>query len=324
MTVNGTTSAAKPFPPGVHVPSLTWFEGTAEQEIDWATQKKHFKFLVESGLHGVVVAGTNGEAVTLSGAEKAQMVRTLREIAVESGRPDLPITLGCTGQSTRAAIAETREAAEAGADFVLVLVPSYFHFAMNEDAIVAFFQELADNSPLPIVIYNFPNVVAGLDVNSDMLAALGKHPNIVGVKLTCGGIAKVARVKASFDPKEFCVLAGQSDWLVPAMTVGSTGVITGVANLYPRYCVQIFDDYLAGKKEEAAAAQLKLAQAEWGFAKGGINGTKWVVAKYHGYPEESCHCRRPYPQYTDAKKQAWIADIVKPLEEDEKNLAKAN
>lgn len=67
-----------------------------------------------------------------------------------------------------------------------------------------------------------------------MLSTLGKHPNIVGIKLTCGGIAKVARVKAEFEPEQFCALAGQSDWLVPAMAVGGTGVITGVANLFPK------------------------------------------------------------------------------------------
>lgn len=67
-----------------------------------------------------------------------------------------------------------------------------------------------------------------------MLGRLGKHRNIVGVKLTCGGIAKVSRVRALFQPEEFCALAGQSDWLVPAMAVGGTGVITGVANLYPK------------------------------------------------------------------------------------------
>jgi len=67
-----------------------------------------------------------------------------------------------------------------------------------------------------------------------MLATLGKHPSIVAVKLTCGGIAKVARVRAVFGPETFSALAGQSDWLVPALSVGGTGVITGVANLYPR------------------------------------------------------------------------------------------
>jgi hypothetical protein len=59
---------------------------------------------------------------------------------------------------------------------------------------------------------------------------------------------------------------------------------------------------------------------EWGFGKGGINGTKWVVAKFRGYPMTSCHCRRPYPEYVDEKKQAWISDIVSPLVEDEKRL----
>ena len=181
--------------------------------------------------------------------------------------------------------------------------------------------KLADASPMPVLIYNFPGVVAGLDVNSDMLSKLGAHPNIVGVKLTCGGIAKVARVRAQFSPSEFCALAGQSDWLVPALAVGSTGTITGVANLYPRYCIQIYDLWIQGKTKEAEAAQLELAKMEWGFAKGGINGTKWVVAKLRGYSLDGCHCRRPYPKFVDAKKQAWIFETVSPLQDKEQELA---
>jgi 4-hydroxy-2-oxoglutarate aldolase len=142
--------------------------------------------------------------------------------------------MGCGGQSTHKVIAETYLAKEAGAEFALVLVPSYFYFAMNEEAIITFFEEVADTSPIPILIYNFPTVVAGLDVNSDMLSRLGRHPNIVGVKLTCGGIAKVARIAAEFKPSEFSAVAGQSDWIIPALTVGGTGSVTGVGNLYPR------------------------------------------------------------------------------------------
>lgn len=312
----------KAYPPGIHVPALTWFADDASQEIDWDLQKKHLEFLISSGLDGIVIAGTNGEAVTLSAQEKSQLLRTTREIAVQVGRPDITITLGTSGSCTRNVIAETHLAKEAGADFVLVLTPSYFHFAMTQDAILAFFEELADVSPVPIVIYNFPGVVAGLDVNSEMLERLGQHPNIVGVKLTCGGIAKVARVTAQYKPEDFAALAGQSDWLVPALSVGSTGVITGVANLYPKVCMQIYDLYKAGNIKEAEAAQLKLAQMEWGFAKGGINGTKWVVAKVRGYPLESCHCRRPYPVYGDADKQAWILKVVEPLNAVEQGLGK--
>lgn len=84
------------------------------------------------------------------------------------------------------------------------------------------------------MIYNYPGVVAGLDVDSEMLDRLAKHKNIVGVKLTCGGIAKVSRIAATYSPEDFSALAGQSDWLVPALSVGGTGTITGIANLYPR------------------------------------------------------------------------------------------
>ena len=139
-------------------------------------------------------------------------------------------------------------AAEAGADFALVLVPSFFHFALDQDAIIGFFQEVASASPIPIVIYNFPGVVSGLNVNSEMLQILGEHPNIVAVKLTCGTIASVARTAAKFGPglrlkdndnkdagqPQFVALAGQSDWLVPALSVGGTGCVTGMANLYPK------------------------------------------------------------------------------------------
>ncbi|KAG9852202.1 aldolase, partial [Aureobasidium melanogenum] len=235
------STAPKSFPPSIHVPSLTWFANDATQEIDWPTQTEHIKFLISSGLHGIVLAGTNGEAVTLSPQEKSDLVSTTRKLANELGRPEVTITLGCGGQSTRDVIAETRLAKEAGADFALVLVPSYFHFAMHEDAIVEFFQEL------------------------------GSHQNIVGVKLTCGGIAKVARIRAQFSPDEFRALAGQSDWLIPALAVGATGTITGVANLYPKYCIEMYNLWTQGKTKEAEKAQMELAKMEWGFAKGGIN-----------------------------------------------------
>jgi 4-hydroxy-2-oxoglutarate aldolase len=190
--------------------------------------------MITANVDLVVIAGTNGEAATLTSAEKTQLVQKARSTAERLGRGSIPIVLGCSAGCTRDVIDQTVEAKAAGADVALVLVPSYFHFAMDQAAIIAFFEELADASPIPIMIYNFPGVVAGLDVNSEMLSALGKHKNIIAVKLTCGGIAKVARVAAEFSTSEFCALAGQSDWLIPALSVGGTGCITGVANLFPK------------------------------------------------------------------------------------------
>jgi len=89
-----------------------------------------------------VIAGTNGEAVTLTLEEKSRLIKLTRDTASRLGRPSIPITIGCTGQCTRDVVAETVHAKAAGADFALVLVPSYFHFAMNEDAICSFFEEV--------------------------------------------------------------------------------------------------------------------------------------------------------------------------------------
>lgn len=84
--------------------------------------------------------------------------------------------------------------------------------------------------------------------------------------------------------------------------------------------MRIFDLYTAGKVKEAEQAQIELAKMEWGFAQGGINGTKWIVAKIRGYPAESWHCRRPYPKYGDEAKKAWISSVVEPLAAVEKSI----
>lgn len=239
-----------PFPPGIHVPSLTFFSPTPSQPLNLPLQEKHLTFLLSSPLHGIVLAGTNGEAATLSAPEKATLIKLTRSVATRLDRPSVPITVGTFGGSTSAIIADAAAAATAGADYILVLVPGFFAFAMDEDAIVAFFEEVADNSPVPVVVYNFPAVVGGLNVSSAMLERLGAHENIVGVKLTCGSIASVTRVAGRFgsavpfitsggggregEAPKFVAMAGQSDWLVPCLSVGGAGCVTGLANLYPK------------------------------------------------------------------------------------------
>jgi hypothetical protein len=79
--------------------------------------------------------------------------------------------------------------------------------------------------------------------------------------------------------------------------------------------------YRSGKVQEAQDLQLQLAKIETGFGKGGINGTKWVVAQLRGYPEGSWHCRRPYPQFDGLERQKWVRDTVQPLTKLEESLA---
>jgi 4-hydroxy-2-oxoglutarate aldolase len=82
----------------------------------------------------------------------------------------------------------------------------------------------------------------------------------------------------------------------------------------------MYNLYQAGKKDEASALQIQLSVTEWGFAKGGINGTKWAVASKRGYPTTSADCRRPYPKYADAEKQKWVVNQVSALDDIEVSL----
>lgn len=167
-------------------------------------------------------------------SEKGQLVKKAREIANAQGKTDYPITLGIFAGCTRDALVQIEEGHMNGADFALVLVPAVFHWSMTSDAVVSFFQEIGSRSKLPIVIYNFPNLLSGIDVDSFMLEELGAHPNIYAVKLTCGSIGKATRVAALFKPTQFASVSGMSDWLVAALTAGSVGCISGVANIFPR------------------------------------------------------------------------------------------
>lgn len=182
----------------------------------------------------VVLAGSSGESATLSVEERGLLVKKTREIADAHGKSDFTVTMGCLAGSTRDILVQIEAAYKNGADFALVLVPAVFHWAMTQKAITDFFEEVADRAPIPIVIYNFPNLLSGLDVNCDMLEKLAAHPNISAVKLTCGGVGKATRVAANFEPSQFTSVSGMSDWLVAAFAAGSTGCISGVANIFPR------------------------------------------------------------------------------------------
>ncbi|KFZ08825.1 hypothetical protein V502_09139 [Pseudogymnoascus sp. VKM F-4520 (FW-2644)] len=303
----------KAYPPGIHAPSVTFFLQGEQQEIDWETQEKHLAYLVKAGVHGIVVAGSSGESCALTLAEKGELVKRTREVAKANGNPNLPITVGCLGGSTNSILEQTVTGHKNGADFALVLVPSTFHWSMTKKAIVDFFQDVGDRSPLPIIIYNFPNLLSGLDVDSDMMETLSAHPNICGVKLTCGNISKMTRVAALHSPSQFAAVSGQSDLIVSALAGGGVGTISGVVNLFPKVLIEIYNLYNAGKLSEAIALQKKVSGPEHGIGTSDVSGMKWIIAQERGYPESSRDCRRPFPKFDDPAKKERVQKYVAPL-----------
>lgn len=204
----------------------------------------------------------------------------------------MPIIVGASAESVHGTIQLCRDAEESGGDAVLILVPSFFKWAMDSRTIQSYFEKVADQSPFPVVIYNYPGAVAGIDLDSDILIRLSQHPNIVGTKFTCGNTGKLARVvaatKCSLEERNvnggYYCLSGVADLIVPSLTAGAFGAIVGAANVFPKTCVQLFNSYLqGGSPQRLQELQALVAQGDWAMTKRAIPGFKAVLEKYHGY-----------------------------------------
>lgn len=304
-------SAIKVPPSGVWAPTITFFDHSNDT-LDTESQAKYYKYLSQTGLAGLVVLGTNSETFLLTREER----KTLLQVARDAVGPSYPIMAGVSGHSTKQVLEFISDAAEAGADFALVLPPAYFGKQTTPPVIRSFFDDVAKGSPLPIVIYNFPAVCNGIDLDSATIASLAtKHSNIVGVKLTCGAVAKITRLSAHFPPERFATYGGQSDFLIGGLAAGSAGTIAGFGNVFPKTLVHIYNLYQSGKVKEALELHKKAALAEQP-CKAGIASVKYAAAlntaKAAGIEGalEKLMPRRPYLEPSEAEKESITSQIA--------------
>lgn len=296
---------ARPLVPGVYVPTVCFFDPNTE-EVDTASVARHAVRLAQAGVTGLATQGSNGEAVHLTNAERCLVTVTTRKALNEAGYSRMPIIVGCGAQSTRETIRLCGEAWESGGDYALVLPPSYYAtlFAPSSRTILDYFTTVADASPVPLIIYNFPGAVNGLDLSSDLIVKLSKHPNIVGVKLTCGNTGKLNRVVAAtrkltegYDAKrpEFLVLAGSADFSIQSLVAGGHGILAGLANIAPKACIKTIELYESGKYAEAQEMQDIVSQGDWVAIQSGVVGVKAGLQAWTGY---GGYARSPLPRPT--------------------------
>ncbi|KAI1074395.1 dihydrodipicolinate synthetase family protein [Whalleya microplaca] len=278
----------RPLPDGVYVPTVAFFK--ANDDIDLEATQRHAINLAEAGVAGLVVHGSNGEAVHLSREERTLIIRTTRAALDQSDHHLMPLIAGCGAQSTREAIQLCRDAANAGANFAIVLPPAYYGGLLNTAKIVQHFYDIADASPIPIMIYNYPGACSGLDLSSDAILEIAKHSNVHGVKLTCGNTGKLARIVDGAKPG-FFVAGGSADFILQGLVVGGHGTIAGTANLIPRACVRICELFHSGDLKEARRLQAIVAKADWVAIQTGFAGVKAALQHLKGYggePRKPC------------------------------------
>ncbi|HMK08507.1 MAG TPA: dihydrodipicolinate synthase family protein [Anaerolineales bacterium] len=231
---------------------------------------------------GVVVGGSNGEFPLLTVDERVEVVRRARREVAPSRR-----VIGGSGmESTSSSISVTRAMAEAGADAVLVVTPSYYRARMTAAALIDHYTSIAESSPVPIVIYNVP-ANTGVDMAAEVVVELSHHPGIVGVKDSSGDLVKLTRLVAE-SAEGFQVLAGSAGTFLPALAVGAVGVVAALANIAAAELADLYRRFRAGDAEGARALQGRLMAANAAVtSRFGVPGLKCAMdltGRYGGPP----------------------------------------
>ena len=231
---------------------------------------------------GVVAGGSNGEFPLLSLEERVEVVRQVRR-RTAAGRL---VIAGSGMESTAATISLSRAMADAGADAVIVVTPSYYKARMTPAALIAHYTAVADRSALPLVIYNVP-ANTGVDLPAEVAIELSRHPNIAGIKDSGGDVVKLARMAAEA-AEGFQVLAGSAGFFLPALAVGAVGVVAALANLAAAELNDLLLRFRSGDAEEARQIQARLVEANAAVtSRFGVPGLKCAMdltGRYGGPP----------------------------------------
>jgi 4-hydroxy-tetrahydrodipicolinate synthase len=213
-------------------------------DVDFECLGRLIDFHAGNGTSALVVLGTTGEAPAIKETERDEIIK----FAVKYSAGRLPVIVGCSGGDTAHALERCKRAEELSADALLLLTP-YYNKA-NERGMRAHFIACADAVSIPVIMYNVPGRT-GCSLSLNDISELKKHPNIVGVKEASGNMGFFARVCALSSPN-FAVYCGCDEMNVPALAAGAKGLISVLANIFPRECAAMCAHM---EKGEVAAAR---------------------------------------------------------------------
>jgi 4-hydroxy-tetrahydrodipicolinate synthase len=237
------------------------------EDLDIPRLRWFIDHLLANGVHGIFVLGTNSEFYALDEHEKQEVVAT----AVQHVRGRVPVFAGTGAETTREAVRLTRMAEKEGADGVSVITP-YF-VSPSQQEIFDHYRRIAENTKLPVVLYNNPGTCGGVKIDVDTVARLAQIPNILGVKDSSGDLQNTNEL-IRVVPDRFSVLMGRDTLIYQALIWGARGAVPATANIVPRLLVDIYEAVGRGDHAAAQAAQRKLNPVRLsltlGTAPGGV------------------------------------------------------
>ncbi len=237
---------------GIFPPIPTPFE---RDEISFDRLEQNMRRWNQTALSGYVVLGSNGESVFLTHDEKLKLTEAVRKFA----SIDKLLIAGTGSESIKETISLTNRAADLGADYALIVTPSYYKSEMKHEAFLSYFMKVADAVTVPVILYNVPKFT-GVDMQVETVVQLAGHGNIAGIKNSAENIRQLTEFAAAAS-EEFTVLAGTASVLYSGLTAGASGGILALANIAPAECVRILSLTDAGEHREALALQRRLIPA---------------------------------------------------------------
>ncbi|MBD2716904.1 4-hydroxy-tetrahydrodipicolinate synthase [Microvirga sp. STR05] len=229
---------------GTGVALVTPFTPAPDHAVDYAALRRLLDFVIEGGVEYLVINGTTAESPTITTAEKAEILRVVKEHV--AGR--VPLVYGIGGNDTAGTEATIHSTDLSGVTAILSASPYYNK--PSQRGIIAHYERLADASPLPIILYNVPGRTAS-NLTAATTLHLAQHPNIIGIKEASGNLEQCQQIAAA-KPADFLLISGDDMMTTSLVSFGAVGVISVLANVFPRPFSDMVRHALAGKFQEAS------------------------------------------------------------------------
>jgi 4-hydroxy-tetrahydrodipicolinate synthase len=271
------------------------------EDLDLPRFRWFLDHLIDQGVHGLFVLGTNSEFYALDEQEKQVIVAT----AVEHVRKRVPVFAGTGAETTREAVRLTKLAEHEGADGVSVITP-YF-ISPTQQEIYDHYRRVAEATSLPVILYNNPSMCGGLKIDVETVARLAQVPNILGIKDSSGDLQNTNEY-VRVVPLRFSVMQGRDTLIYPSLLFGAQGAVPASANIAAAQAVEIFEAFQRGDHASAKAAQLRLNPIRLslilGTAPGGVKAAMDLLGMSLG------PSRSPIAPLSTEKKEKMRAALV--------------
>ncbi|HYT94731.1 MAG TPA: 4-hydroxy-tetrahydrodipicolinate synthase [Gemmataceae bacterium] len=249
------------------------------EDLDLPRLKWFIDHLISQGVHGIFVLGTNSEFYAMDEREKQEVIAT----AVAHVKKRVPVFAGTGAETTREAVRLTKMAEKEGVDGVSVITP-YF-VSPSQQEIYDHYRRIAENTSLPVILYNNPGTCGGVKIDVETVARLAQIPNILGIKDSSGDLQNTNEYLRVV-PERFSVLQGRDTLIYQAMIFGARGAVPATANVAARLVVDIYEAAVRGDHAAAQAAQRRLNPVRLsltlGTAPGGVKAALALLGKSIG------------------------------------------